>query len=136
MENGHVWTHQAEWSADPRHVGEARAFATRCLTDHLIVPSVDDVELVVSELATNAVIHAATAFTLTLARLDGLLTVTGRDGSAARPRLYYGPSATRSQGRGLQMVAALSSSWGVTDESDGKSVWATFDVTDAHPSKR
>jgi len=109
-------------------VAEARAFAARCLTDHLMDPCVDDVRLVVSELATNAVVHAATEFTLTVERLDGVLTVTVRDGSPARPRRYPGLSQTRTRGRGLQMVGALSSSWGITDEIDGKSVWARFDV--------
>jgi hypothetical protein len=33
------------------------------------------------------------------------------------------------------MIAALSSTWGITALSDGKLVWATFDLTDA-PGRR
>lgn len=129
MDDRRAWTHQTGWNADARHVAEARAFATRCLTEHLMAPRVDDVRLVVSELASNAVIHAATAFTVTVARLDEVLTVTVRDGSRTPPHRDLHPPPTRAHGRGLHLVAALSSSWGVTDELDGKSVWASFDLT-------
>jgi anti-sigma regulatory factor (Ser/Thr protein kinase) len=131
MSDGFGWKHEAGWGADGRHVAEARAFTTRCLMDHSMSRQADDVRLVVSELVTNAVIHAATAFTLSLRRLDGELTVAVRDGSLERPQQPVQHHATGPQGRGLHLVEALSRSWGVTDEVDGKSVWATFDVAAA-----
>jgi two-component sensor histidine kinase len=83
---------------------------------------------VVSELATNAVVHAATAFTVNLSRLDDVLTLTVEDGSPGFPR-QFGPGAELAPGgRGLRIVEALSTAWGVTDKVTGKSVWATFDV--------
>jgi hypothetical protein len=46
---------------------------------------------------------------------------------SARPRLLpVDPTALR--GRGLQMIAAISSAWGVTELGGGKAVWAI--VTD------
>jgi len=128
MVDGHAFEHEAGWSADGRHVANARAFATRCLTDHGMVVDVDNVRMVVSELATNAVVHAATAFTVNLTRLDGVLTVTVADGSHVTPHQLPQSDGLSTQGRGLHLVEALSSSWGVRDEADGKSVWATFDV--------
>ena len=131
MDDDDVWQHEAGWGADARHVALARTFASRCLAQHLVGEGVDNVPLVVSELATNAVVHAATAFTLSLALVDEVLTVTVHDGSATLPHPYAQPAPMGSSGRGLLLVAALSVTWGVTRESDGKAVWATFDV---HPT--
>lgn len=120
--------HEAGWGADGCHVVNARAFVTECLTNHGMLPVMDDVRWVVSELATNAVVHAATAFTVNLSRLDGVLTLTVGDDSPALPR-QLGPEAQLApSGRGLRIVEALSTAWGVTDKVNGKSVWASFDV--------
>jgi serine phosphatase RsbU (regulator of sigma subunit) len=93
----------------------------------------DDATLVVSELVTNAVVHAGTDVEL-LCRLespaDGLpgalvLEVSDhhparaiRDDSAERP---YG---TPEYGRGLRLVSALSEAWGITFRPGVKTVWA------------
>jgi anti-sigma regulatory factor (Ser/Thr protein kinase) len=85
-----------------------------------------DAAMVVTELVANAVDHARTPSTLTLG-LDGRgLRLAVRDGNprqAPRPR-PVDPAAPR--GRGLQMVQALAASWGVTQHSDGKTVWAVL----------
>lgn len=127
-DDGSSFEHEAGWDADGRHVLEARAFVTACLRDHGMLPAMDDVRWVVSELATNAVVHAATAFTVNLSRLDGVLTLTVGDGSSAFPRQLGSGTQLASSGRGLRIVQALSTAWGVTDNVTGKSVWATFDV--------
>ena len=62
-DDGSSFEHEAGWGADGRHVVKARAFVTQCLTDHDMLPGMDNVRWVVSELATNAVVHAATPFT-------------------------------------------------------------------------
>ena len=129
MVDAYAFEHEAGWSADGRHVARARAFAARCLTDHGLLLDVDDVRIVVSELVTNAVVHAATAFTVNLTRLDGVLTVTVADGSHVRPHQFPPVDGFSTQGRGLRLVEALSSSWGVTDQAGGKAVWATFEVS-------
>ena len=131
MDDGSAFEHMAGWSADRRHVAKAREFATRCLSDHGMGGDVDSVRLVVSELVTNAVVHAATAFTVKLVRMDGVLTVTVADGSQVRPHEFAQGAELATEGRGLRLVEALSSSWGVRNEADGKSVWATFPANGA-----
>lgn len=78
---------------------------------------------VVSELATNAVLHGRTDFTLRMTLdSDGLL-VEVSDASSRQPeeRSYSREAVT---GRGLSMVAALSAAWGVLQGRPGKTVWA------------
>ena len=83
-------------------------------------------ELGVSELVTNAVLHARTAVTVTVRTTGGRVRVEVRDTSPlpVQPRHF---ALTSTTGRGLQLVAALSSGWGVeappAGEGPGKTVW-------------
>lgn len=121
------WTYQVAFMAQPDRVAQARAFVTGLLGEASVVVAADAVILVVSELATNAVVHAATPFTVSLSRRGASLRLEVRDRSA---RQVHSPpqSPTSIGGRGLQVVEACSTTWGVRDETDGKSVWATFDL--------
>jgi hypothetical protein len=78
-------------------------------------------ELLVSELATNALRHAATPF-----RVGVIAGETVRlelwDDSTTPPRLMPATAGAES-GRGLRILAALSSAWGVDLHSGGKVVW-------------
>jgi hypothetical protein len=78
---------------------------------------------VVSELATNAVLHGRTDFTLRMSLdTDGLLVEVSDDSPRPpEPRTYSLESVT---GRGLSMVEALSAGWGVLHGRRGKTVWA------------
>jgi anti-sigma regulatory factor (Ser/Thr protein kinase) len=115
-------------------VSEARTFVTSHLIQNGLIAEVETVQLVVSELATNAVIHAQTPFTVTLRRSNGTLTVAVSDLSFRRPERIPSGQVLDGGGRGLAMVAALSSSWGSTPLNNGKLVWATFDLQDASDS--
>jgi anti-sigma regulatory factor (Ser/Thr protein kinase) len=80
--------------------------------------------LLVSELCTNAVRHAATAFEVHIDADQGEVTVTVVDHDPGhRPRvLDPGPDAT--SGRGLFIVERLSKSWGCERQGNhAKSVW-------------
>ena len=86
----------------------------------------EDAAMVVTELVANAVDHAGTDSTLTVDLDDRGLRVAVRDGRpdcAPRPR-PVDPTAPR--GRGLQMIDALTASWGVVVHADGKTVWAVL----------
>ena len=88
---------------------------------------VDDVQLVVSELVTNALLHAGTSFTVMLRTgLGPAVVLQVRDGSEAGPTM--GAMAfLDTAGRGIGIVAALSQAWGFDEhEGGGKSVWAVF----------
>ena len=109
--------------AEPRSVGRARRFCSATLQGWGVAPDlVDTCVLLVSELATNAVLHARTPFSVMIERTP-LLRVEVTDGDPRLPHARdYGPEA--SSGRGLQLVEALSQSSGtVTHAEGGKSVW-------------
>jgi anti-sigma regulatory factor (Ser/Thr protein kinase) len=77
---------------------------------------------VVSELAANCAIHARTDFSVRVTLDPGGARLEVRDGSpvGVSPRAY---SDTATTGRGLRMVEALSSGWGVDLAPSGKTVW-------------
>lgn len=92
---------------------------------------VEDACLVVSELATNAMVHARTPFTVGVAGGEESVRLTVRDGAAESPR-QVAAKLMDTGGRGLHIVEQLSSSWRVSDAAaDGhaKCVWASFDAT-------
>ena len=77
---------------------------------------------VVTELATNAALHARSDFTIRVRLEPDALLVEVTDTSPARPtRRHYGTDATT--GRGMAMVDALSTVWGVEVAGPGKTVW-------------
>jgi anti-sigma regulatory factor (Ser/Thr protein kinase) len=77
---------------------------------------------VVSELVTNAILHARTVFLVTVVLTGQTIRVAVSDHSAALPtrRDYQDLQPT---GRGLHIVEALADRWGVAEEAAGKTVW-------------
>ncbi|MCP9212762.1 SpoIIE family protein phosphatase [Streptomyces sp. NEAU-Y11] len=151
-----------------RAPGAARAFVRTTLTGAnttetlglatLGVRLVDDAVLLVSELVTNAVLHAGT-------RVEIVCRLQAGHGPAepARPTapeepavaedeplhpgivvevtdlhpasaVYGGPDAQRrGRGRGLQLIGALAESWGVTYHRTRKTVWFRLDAEEEEP---
>lgn len=128
METASHWAHETALSADPTCAREARDFVALHLVEHDLLHLVEDLRLTVSELATNALRHARTPFTVTLQKRGGSVLLTVTDGSAEMPAPPGAPRPLDPGGRGLSIVARLSHDWGVTTGHDGtKSVWASFD---------
>lgn len=104
----------------------ARSFAAHALAD---VPADvgEDIRLMVSELASNAIEHAMTTFHLTIHRSRQEIRVEVTDSGGGTPAIRSpGPDAIT--GRGLQIVNTLSNHWGVEQESDSaKTVWFTLE---------
>jgi hypothetical protein len=120
------WSHETVLEAEPISASMARDFVGSHLVAHDLVHLVDDVSLVVSELATNAVVHAHTRFMLTLSRRNGLVRLALQDASTSLP-VMAAPDVTGTGGRGLLLVKLLSCEWGTSADGHGlKSVWATF----------
>jgi anti-sigma regulatory factor (Ser/Thr protein kinase) len=121
------WSHRTTLEAAPISASEARTFVSHHLIDYRLPYLVDSVRLVVSELATNALVHGQTSFVVTLSREDDTVRLTVRDDSdwvASR-----GPSQVLAAGgRGLGIVNVLSRDWGVITDMGSKTVWATFDT--------
>ena len=85
---------------------------------------------VLSELATNAALHARTIFTVHVHQQDECLLIEVSDASPRLPRArHYALDATT--GRGIGLVAALSTDWGTTVNGAGKTVWARVAPDDA-----
>lgn len=86
----------------------------------------DDADLIVSELVTNAVKASEAAGSPVAVRLvltNASVVVQVLDCAPGLP-VRYEPGAEAECGRGLQLVAALSSDWGWTQTQAGKVVWA------------
>jgi anti-sigma regulatory factor (Ser/Thr protein kinase) len=123
------WSHDTTLEATPLSASGARAFVSLHLVDHQLMYLVDPVRLVVSELATNALVHGQTPFVVTLSRADDTVRVMVSDDSAWRERRDGAPEhALQAGGRGLGIVKVLSRDWGVIAGEGSKTVWATFDT--------
>jgi anti-sigma regulatory factor (Ser/Thr protein kinase) len=109
----------------PESVSEARRFAAEVLAS---LPSgvVEKAQLLVSELATNALLYSSGGFEVSAAysRRTGRIRVGVTDVGEGRPRVEQ-PDVTDEHGRGLQLVTAFSDSWGIEPRrgEPGKTVW-------------
>ncbi len=118
---------------EPGQIAAARQFAHAVLDEWGFVS--DDAVLVVSELATNATVHAQSPFSVSLQGDAQQLLVEVADASPRLPTVLDTP-ATALHGRGLAIVARLARAWGtrVTD-SAGKVVWAELDSDVSAPAR-
>ncbi|MCC3767935.1 SpoIIE family protein phosphatase [Streptomyces sp. UNOC14_S4] len=114
----------AEWGvpSDPSAVAAARADVTRQLTEWGLVEAVFTTELILSELITNAIRHAAGPIRVRLLR-DRVLICEVSDASSTSPHLRYA-AAEDEGGRGLFLVAQLADRWGTRYTAGGKVIWA------------
>jgi anti-sigma regulatory factor (Ser/Thr protein kinase) len=103
--------------AEPASVGQARRFVGGLLAEWGLNDLIDTVVLLTSELATNAVLHARTAFAVVVTHEGSQLRVDVLDGSAVTPRERQ-PSPTAATGRGVAMVATLADAWGPTPDPE------------------
>jgi DNA-binding NarL/FixJ family response regulator len=110
----------------------ARAFIAEKLDEWSLEPLLDDALLVASELATNAIMHAESKCRLRLSLHPTTLRIDVLDTGAGTPEPQP-PSWTEEHGRGLHLVDALTTAWGLElVPGDGKLVWAEL----ALPTKR
>lgn len=118
------------WSG--RSPARARRFVTDCLRAWACGDVVDDAALIATELATNAILHTRGGFAVVLTRRpEGTIRIAVRDASLGRPRpRRAGP--LEGSGRGLGIVDALATAWGVEPLSDGKVVWAELRRAASH----
>jgi anti-sigma regulatory factor (Ser/Thr protein kinase) len=125
--------HRAVFAGDARTatVAEARRWARGILTAW----DADDLEWELSQLltevVTNAVLHAGTALRVVLQQdaASGRLRCEVTDGSPVRPRVRR-HSAEATTGRGLQLLESVATSWGVEPVTAGKTVWFELDDED------
>ncbi|GGW40994.1 ATP-binding SpoIIE family protein phosphatase [Streptomyces griseoloalbus] len=131
---------EATLSGSPLAPGAARALLRKALSEwaqralpgaeHLTGRVGDDAMLVLSELVTNAVVHAGTELRLTcgLDEETGAIVVEVADRHPSRAPRGDEPEAPAPDapeyGRGLRLVAAVCEAWGITYRPGTKTVWA------------
>jgi anti-sigma regulatory factor (Ser/Thr protein kinase) len=103
--------------------GAARRFVVETLARRGHGNVVDHAAAVVTELATNSVLHAQSEFVVAISDFNGVVRISVRDGSAAPP-LPCDAESMAVSGRGLALVGAVAARWGVEELDDGKAVWA------------
>ncbi|MFG2774895.1 SpoIIE family protein phosphatase [Streptomyces sp. NPDC048350] len=113
---------------EPRSVGRARELARAQLTAWDLEPLVDTVELLVSELVTNALRYGEGEIRLRLLR-DRTLVCEVWDAGLVQPRRRRARD-TDEGGRGLQLVGLLSAAWGSRRTPRGKTVWFELPLPD------
>ncbi|MEV4746403.1 ATP-binding protein [Streptosporangium sp. NPDC049248] len=111
-------------------VPEVRAWARDLLAGRVAVPLLDDVLLLLSELAANAVAHSDSGrtadgrLTVYLARTTTMVHVqVTDDGSVTSVPAVRVPEADDDGGRGLWLVDLLATEWGSRYDGASRSVW-------------
>ena len=109
--------------------GEARRFACDAARSLGVVDaadSLDRIEMLVGELAVNAVLHGRTQYSVSVsAPAPGVIRIELSDGNVELPRRKDSTGDdVLMHGRGLHLIDALADRWGVVSRTDGKSVWA------------
>ena len=113
---------EATFEPDIHSPQAARAFLDEQLDRWGMTRVAEVTEVLVSELVTNAVVHARTDATVRVStRADRVrVEVTDRSSEPAEMQEF---SAQAMSGRGLRIVDALADAWGVDHRADGKTVW-------------
>lgn len=109
-------------AADLKSAREARAFVDELLARWDAEEAIDVVVLLVSELVTNAVLHAGSRVELSVRLLADAVRVEVVDTSPVIPSPKEADD-TDTSGRGLAIMDAMASAWGVDPLPDGKRVW-------------
>ncbi len=116
--------------SDHTAAARARRFVAETLQQWELAQAIPDVELLTSELVTNAILHARSAATLDIVRRNGTVRVEVGDDSPTPPKLRaYSPDAPT--GRGLVLVDRIASRWGydLAGGTPGKCVWFELDIS-------
>ena len=110
---------QRDFEPEPESAQAVRRFVEGTLAGD---PSLDDILLAASEFAANVIRHARTPFTVRLISADDRVRVEVADGSSIVPAV----EDLAESSRGLRMIDAVSTQWGVDVTESGKTVWAEF----------
>ena len=116
---------RSQLNADPRCVAEARQLTDRTLSDWGLRDLREAATLLVSELTTNAILHARTPVTVTISNGSTEIRIHVCDNNPRPPQMRHF-SAESATGRGIRLLEALATTWGVERNASGKCVWFTL----------
>jgi anti-sigma regulatory factor (Ser/Thr protein kinase) len=114
-------------AAHPRSALEARQAVTGVLQPTDLAGVADDAALLVTELVSNAVVHACSEVEVSVLLRPGNVRVEVTDFSARGAVKAKRAPEDAEEGRGLTIVGTLASRWGVNTVPDGKTVWFELD---------
>jgi anti-sigma regulatory factor (Ser/Thr protein kinase) len=116
-----------ELPPEPASATRARQLAREQLASVCAPDALDTVALLVTELVTNAILHARTPLQLVIKTAPDHVRLCVEDASDRHPerRTYPSDAVT---GRGLALVEHLASSWGVDATESGKVVWCEIPI--------
>lgn len=117
-------------AADLRSSAAARRFMEETLARWDCHDVLDTINLLVSELVTNVVVHARTEAEVAVLLTPSSLRVEVSDESAAAPAPRVA-ARTDTSGRGLELVEAMATAWGITPRGTGKTIWFEVPRPDA-----
>ncbi|WP_327281548.1 MULTISPECIES: ATP-binding protein [unclassified Streptomyces] len=122
------------------HVAKGRDFTRGALQDWGWdgTETSEDALLLVSELLTNASLHAGGCVELVVSAGE-VLRIEVFDGSTTLPRRHPSPQRGLPGGHGLYIVQRLSDRWGTQTHEHGKAVWAEIAasrLTSGRPTSR
>ena len=127
---GMVLAESRTFERDARSPREARRFVTDLLERWACEDALDTVHLLLSELVTNAVVHARSAPEVAVRLLTSSIRIEVGDEDPTLPE----PASSEllgTSGRGLQILESYSQRWGVTPRDGGKVVWFEVPRLDA-----
>jgi hypothetical protein len=90
---------------------------------------VADAELVVSELASNVLLHAHSPFRVAMSRVEGGVRISVHDADPLSDPKRRDMTPDSTTGRGVAIIALLARRWGTEHGPDGKIVWAELGRT-------
>jgi DNA-binding NarL/FixJ family response regulator len=114
---------KASLDANTSSARDARRFVDEVLSRWQCRALLDDVQLLVSELVTNAVVHAGSEVEVAVRLLADSVRIEVVDRAPAIDLRASKPPRESESGRGLMLVETMASSWGVEPIEGGKSVW-------------
>lgn len=113
---------EARFNAETDSVRSVRRWVAEVASDWKLA-EVETLVLLASELSTNAVLHARTDYEIRLVLTDSdTIRMEVADHNSRLPSVASVPTDATS-GRGLLIVQALASSWGIEHHPEGKTVW-------------
>jgi anti-sigma regulatory factor (Ser/Thr protein kinase) len=124
----------ASFPASPASAREARSFLCQVLPDDA-EPDLDVILLLLTELVTNAVIHARTPVHVQVA-VDGPRVRIDVQDDAPNPPVRRAATPESLNGRGLLLLDRLADRWGFEPSPSGKTVWFEVGSADDHLGRR
>lgn len=128
---------RAEWTFAPAasSVPASRNLLRAFVAEGLSPEALDVAALLLTELTTNAVLHAATPYQVSLELCGAVLRVRVVDRSERAAKIVVGRQPIQG-GMGLRLLAQLASRWGIDQRADGpgKTVW--FEIDEGGPPRQ